>query len=107
MDMLTAARVEAVFTSSLSIDSRPTPAELTAVIREAVRFHGGTRACAGDVAFAYGERPETAAPRMRWARHVVQAAFTRRAASCAARAATTGVAGDTGGTRRETQCQQR
>jgi hypothetical protein len=35
----------------------------------------GIRGCAARVAQAYGEHPETAVPRMRWARTVVTAAF--------------------------------
>ena len=36
-----------------------------------------TRGCAGEVAAAYGGHPETAAPRMRWARAVVDNLFLR------------------------------
>ena len=74
-NILTAARAEAVFTSHLSSYSHPTSAEVADVIKAAVRAHRGTRGCAAEVAFAYGERPETAAPRMRWALQLVEAFY--------------------------------
>jgi hypothetical protein len=37
-----------------------------------VRVHGGSRGCAGEVAAAYGDYPEIAAARMRWARTLVE-----------------------------------
>ena len=77
-DPLTAARAEALFTSDLSADSQPTAVEIAAAISQAVRRHGGSRGCAAQVAYAYGDRPETAAPRMRWARQTVAAAYPAR-----------------------------
>jgi hypothetical protein len=74
-DLLTAARAEALFTSDLSAGSAHTHDQVTVAIRRAVRIHGGTRGCAGEVAAAYGDRPETAAPRMRWARHLVETLY--------------------------------
>lgn len=74
-DRLTAARAEALFTSALSTTSQPDLAEVAAAIKSAVRAHGGTRGCAVEVAGEYGDHPETAAPRMRWARQVVSATY--------------------------------
>lgn len=76
-NILAAARAEALFASSLSACSRPTGTEVTAAISDALRTYGGTRGCACEVAAAYGEHPDTAAPRMRWSRQVVQDAFPR------------------------------
>jgi hypothetical protein len=76
-DLLTAARAEALFVSELSAESHPTRAEVTAAIRRAVRTHGGTRGCSIEVAGAYGDYPETAAPRMFWALGVVHAAYSQ------------------------------
>ncbi|MGK5682992.1 hypothetical protein [Actinoplanes sp. URMC 104] len=70
--ILTAARAEALFTSGLSTGSRPTRAVVDEAIRTAVRAHSGVRGCAADVAGEYGDHPECAAPRMRWARSVVE-----------------------------------
>jgi len=78
IDVLTAARAEALFTSDLSAAEQPTLTQLTAVIRRALRDHGGTRGCAGEVAASYGDYPEIAAPRMRWARQAVEAAYSTR-----------------------------
>ena len=74
-DVLAAARAEALFTSDLSASVRPGPVEVAGAIRNAVRRHGGTRGCAAEMAAAYGDCPETAAPRMRWAREVVDLTY--------------------------------
>jgi hypothetical protein len=66
-----AARAEALFTSDLSVRCEYTKIEVAAAIRRAIGTHHGLRGCAGEVA-AYGEHPETAARRMRWARAVVE-----------------------------------
>jgi hypothetical protein len=67
-----AARAEALFISDLSIRGQYTKLEVAAAIRRAIDTHHGLRGCAGEVAAAYGEHPETAARRMRWARAVVE-----------------------------------
>ncbi|MEV5412877.1 hypothetical protein AB0K60_29075 [Thermopolyspora sp. NPDC052614] len=74
-DCLLAARAEALFASHLSATHRPTAAEAAEAIRTTVRAHGGTRGCAAEVAAAYGEHPELAARRMRWALSAVEALF--------------------------------
>ncbi|MEU4423079.1 hypothetical protein AB0F81_20840 [Actinoplanes sp. NPDC024001] len=45
-----------------------------------MRAHGGVRGCAADVASEYGDHPETAAPRMRWARALVEELYGARRA---------------------------
>jgi hypothetical protein len=77
---LTAARAEALFTSQLATGSRPTHDVVEAAIRVAVRAHGGVRGCAADVAAEYGDHPELAVPRMRWARDVVEHRYEARRA---------------------------
>ena len=77
-DSLTAARAEALFVSHLSTADHPTGGEVAAAIRAAVRTYGGTRGCAAEVAAAYGDHPELAAPRMRWARSVIEDLYQRR-----------------------------
>jgi len=74
-DMLTAARAAALFTSHLSAGTHPTRLDVTDAISSAVRTHGGTRGCAAEVAAAYGDHPETAAPRMRWAGTVIKSLY--------------------------------
>jgi hypothetical protein len=60
-------RAEALFTSSLQPSDQPTPAQLRTAIIASVRTHRGIRGCAVALATEYGEHPETAAERMRWA----------------------------------------
>ncbi|GAA0463754.1 hypothetical protein [Streptomyces olivaceiscleroticus] len=76
-DMLTVARAEALFSSGMSVGSWPTQGELATAVRDAVRSHGGIRGCAVELAGAYGEHPETAVPRMRWALQQIRAAYPR------------------------------
>jgi hypothetical protein len=75
VDLLTAARAEALFTSDLTAWQSPARSDVADAIRRAVLSHGGTRGCAAEVAAAYGEYPETAVPRMRWALTVVTAVY--------------------------------
>ena len=76
---LAAARAAALFVSHLSVTDDPTPAQVDAVIRHSLLTHGGSRGCAADVAATYGDYPELAAPRMRWARSVVANVYGRPA----------------------------
>lgn len=64
---LLAARAAALFASDLPTGARPAPATVATVIAAAVHACGGTRGCVAMMAAAYGDYPETAAPRMRWA----------------------------------------
>jgi hypothetical protein len=77
-DLLTAARAEALFASYLSAAVELTPGEVTDAIRRTVRVYGGTRGCAVMVAGEYGDHPETAVPRIRWALQVVAATYAHR-----------------------------
>ena len=70
---ISAARADALFASALQRSDEPSPAQIDQAIAAAVRAFG-TRGCAGRVAQAYGEHPETAGPRMRWARAAIAAA---------------------------------
>ncbi|WP_230860111.1 hypothetical protein [Actinoplanes aureus] len=80
-DRLNAARAEALFVSSLSAWADPTEADVEAAIREALLAYGGFHACAAEMAAAYGDHPETAAGRMRWARRVVGNLYPARDSS--------------------------
>jgi hypothetical protein len=80
-DRMIVARAEALFASDLSIRCHPSEAAVAAAIRNAVSAHGGVRGCAGEIGAAYGDYPETAAARMRWARHVIEAIYSPTAAS--------------------------
>ena len=68
---ISAARADALFVSALQRSEEPSAAQVRQAIAVAIREFGA-RGCAARVAQAYGEHPETAVPRMRWARAVVQ-----------------------------------
>jgi hypothetical protein len=74
IDLLTAARAEALFLSHFPLGSQLTPEQITAATRHAVRTYGGTRPCAAEAIARYLDCPEIGVPRMRWARHAVEAA---------------------------------
>jgi hypothetical protein len=76
---LLAASAEALFTSDLSAWREYTAIEVATAIRRAISTRGGVRGCAGEVAAAYGEHPETAARRMRWARALSEASMSQLA----------------------------
>jgi hypothetical protein len=69
---ISTARADALFVSALQRSQEPSATQVRQAIAAAIREFGA-RGCAARVAQAYGEHPETAAPRMRWARAVVQA----------------------------------
>jgi hypothetical protein len=64
------ARADALFASALQLSDGPGAAQVRQAIAAATRIFGA-RGCAARVAQAYGEHPETAVVRMRWARAVV------------------------------------
>jgi hypothetical protein len=68
---LLTARAAALFASDLPTGSCPSGLAADAAIAAAVHARGGTRGCVAAMAAAYGDYPETAAPRMRWALSVV------------------------------------
>ena len=67
---ISAARADALFASPLQRSDAPSPAQVHQAIAAAVAAFG-IRGCAARVAQAYGEHPETAVLRMRWARAIV------------------------------------
>src|SRR5215469_12924549 len=68
---ISTARADALFVSALQRSEEPSTAQVQQAIAAAIRTFGA-RGCAARVAQEYGEHPETAVPRMRWARAVVQ-----------------------------------
>ena len=74
-DYLTAStvRADALFASALQRSDDPGAAQIRQAIAGSLAAFGPL-GCAERVAQAYGEHPETAAPRMRWARAAVAAA---------------------------------
>ena len=62
-----AAWADALFVSALQRSDNPSTGQVRKAIAAAVRAHGG-RGCAQRVAQEFGDHPETAVARMRWAR---------------------------------------
>ena len=66
---------EALFVSVLQRSDRPSPGQVRKAAAAAVRAYGGP-GCAELVAQEFGDHPETAVKRMRWARAVAGEVFT-------------------------------
>ena len=69
-----AVRADALFASMLQRSDRPDAGQVRKAIAAAVRAYGGP-GCAQRVAQEFGDHPETAVDRMRWARAVADEAF--------------------------------
>jgi hypothetical protein len=63
-------QTDALFASALQLSDGPSAAQVRQAIAAAIRTFGAG-GCAARVAQAYGEHPETAVVRMRWARAAV------------------------------------
>jgi hypothetical protein len=70
-----ALRAEALFASVLQHSDRPSPGQVRKAVAAAIRAYGG-RGCVELVAQEFGDHPETAVERMRWASAVAGEAFT-------------------------------
>jgi hypothetical protein len=76
---ISTARADALFASALQRSDEPTVAEVHGAVASALAAFG-IPGCAARVAQAYGDHPETAVLRMRWARATVaRAPGTRQA----------------------------
>ena len=67
-------RSEALFASALQPSDQPTPAQVRAAITSTVRRFG-TQGCAARMAQEFGDEPQAAVARMRWARQVIAESF--------------------------------
>ena len=77
-----AVRADAVFASGLQRSDEPTVGQVRQAVAAAIRAFGSS-GCAGRVAQEFGDHPETAVIRMRWARAVARArARARRGRRC-------------------------
>jgi hypothetical protein len=65
--MTVTAKAEALFVSSLQPSEQPSSEQIDAAIWASLRTHGGIYGCAASCAAEYGEHPDVAADRMRWA----------------------------------------
>ena len=69
------ARADALFASALQRSDRPSSGQVRRAIAGTVARYGDS-GCAARVAQAYGEHPETAVTRMRWARTMIASDVT-------------------------------
>ena len=76
-------RAEALFASAMQPSDEPTATQVRTEIKHMVR-QLGTRGCAARMAQEFGNAPEPAVSRMRWARRVVADVFAVRPAHTAA-----------------------
>jgi hypothetical protein len=76
-------RADALFASVLQCSDEPNATQVRQAVATATSTLGRT-GCAAQVAQEYGEHPETAAARMRWARTAVASAFGGSPGSCPA-----------------------
>lgn len=67
-------RADALFVSSLQRSDQPSIGQVRQAVAAAVRQFGGP-GCLSLVAAEFGEHPELAAARMRWALHLAAGAF--------------------------------
>jgi hypothetical protein len=65
---------EALFTSDLQRSEHPDASQIRDAVRSTIRMFG-RRDCAARVAQEFGDHPEVAVPRMRWARDAVLRAY--------------------------------
>jgi hypothetical protein len=72
MNVADPEQAEALFVSQLQPSQHPTPDEVAAAIQAALR-QWGSAGCAAQTAAEYGEHPDTAPGRMRWALRLLAA----------------------------------
>ena len=73
LDHLITARAAALFASDLPYQWHPGEAAVEAAISSALTAWGGVDGCVSALAAAYGDHPETAVLRMKWARQTIDA----------------------------------
>jgi hypothetical protein len=66
-------RAEALFASTLQPSERASSAQVAAAIGTSLLAHGGECGCAAAVAAEFGDHPDVAIARMRWALRLVAA----------------------------------
>lgn len=71
---VSAIRADALFVSAVQRGDHPSAKDVRQAVAAAVEAFG-QRGCAGRVAQEFGDHPETAVTRMRWARQVAGQAF--------------------------------
>jgi len=87
---IAACQADAVFASALQRRDEPSAAQVRQAVAAAIRAFGYC-GCAERVAQEFGDHPETAVIRMRWARAVARDAFAESASAPGPRAAARGL----------------
>jgi hypothetical protein len=82
-----AVRADALFASALQHSDEPTASQVQQAVAAAVRAFG-SRGCIGRVAQEFGDHPEVAVARMRWAHALTGDVFRRPGPQPAARPVT-------------------
>jgi hypothetical protein len=82
---LSLARAQVLAVSPMSAAERLDRGRVDAVIRATVRALGGVGGCVAALAHEFGEYPDTAPLRMRWAKQAVAAVYDTPAAATPAR----------------------
>jgi len=72
--MTPSSKAEALFASSLQPSEHPSWVQVDMAIQASLREHGGLSGCAAVCAAEYGDHPEMAVARMRWALDTVKQA---------------------------------
>ncbi|WP_432971878.1 hypothetical protein [Dactylosporangium sp. CA-233914] len=80
-DVLANARAEALFVSTVQSSEAPGPVDVRRAVAESFA-RLGSRGCAAGVAGEFGDHPEVAVQRMRWAIATVSTVFRRRRPTC-------------------------
>jgi hypothetical protein len=75
---ISAVRTEALFVSALQRSDEPTVDQVRLAVAGTIRRFG-SRGCAERVAQEFGDHPEIAVSRMRWARELIHEMFGRSA----------------------------
>jgi hypothetical protein len=80
-----AVQADALFVSALQRSEEPSAEQVRRAVTAAVRAFG-SQGCAERVAQEFGDHPEAAATRMRWALRLASDSFTSRSAPAGTRA---------------------
>lgn len=70
--MSTAGAATALFASRLQPSEQLTLTQVKTVVRDSLRSNGGVRGCAAVCATEFGDHPDSARVRMRWALALVE-----------------------------------
>jgi hypothetical protein len=74
-ETLSLARAQVLAVSAVSAADQLDRSAADAAIRATVLAHGGVNGCVAALAHEFGERPETAPLRMRWAKRMVATVY--------------------------------